>query len=51
MYDGKVEPFQEDVFVVSGSGQTKLVADAGTAVITVREADECYYHSVSVSLR
>lgn len=49
MYIGKVEPFQEDVFVVNGSGQTTLVADAGTAVMTVREADECYFHSVSVS--
>lgn len=45
---GKVEPFQDDVFVVNGAGQTTLVAEAGTAVITLREADECYFQTMSV---
>ena len=49
IYDGTVTPFQEDVIVVNKSGQTILVAEAGTAVITVREADECYFQAVNVS--
>ena len=45
---GKVEPFQDDVLVVNGSGQTTLLAEAGTAVIVLREADECYFQTMSV---
>lgn len=47
-YKGKVEPFQDDVFVVNGSVWTSLLAKAGTAIVTVREADECYFQTVSV---
>ena len=46
---GKVGPFQDDVFVVNGSGQTTLSAEAGMAVITLREGDECYFQTMSVS--
>ena len=44
----KVEPFQDDVFIVNGSGHTALLAEAGTAVITLRAADECYFQTMRV---
>lgn len=47
---GKVEAFQDDVFVVNGSGQTRLLAEAGMAVITVRAADECYFQTMNVKI-
>ncbi len=46
MFQGKVELFQDDTFLTDGSGQTTLLASAGTAVIVVHHNQRCCFQTV-----
>lgn len=43
---GKVDLLEEHTFIVDSRGETKLLAEAGTAVIVVNQAGRCYYQTV-----
>ncbi|DBB00560.1 TPA: hypothetical protein ACH3X3_002259 [Trebouxia sp. C0006] len=46
MFQGKLELFQDDTFLTDGSGQTTLLASAGTAVIVVHHNQRCCFQTV-----
>lgn len=46
VFQGKVDLLEEHTLIVDSKGETRLLAEAGTAVIVVNQAGRCYYQTV-----
>ena len=45
---GKEDLLLDDTHLTNSEGEVRLLAEAGTAVLTVHNAGECWYHTVQL---
>ena len=48
VFPGKIDLALKDTHLLNSKGETKLLAEAGIVVLTVDNAEDCYYHTVQL---